>query len=61
MLSPGKNLTLVVSLARDGKPVTDLEPFLGAMGHLIIVSADRDKAEAIVAGMQERLAEGDTA
>jgi hypothetical protein len=42
-LVAGQNLALVVSLARDGKPVTDLEPFLGAMGHLIIVSADRER------------------
>lgn len=41
-LVAGQNLGLVVSLARDGAPVTDLEPFLGAMGHLIIVSADRE-------------------
>lgn len=41
-LVAGRNLGLVVSLARDGAPVTDLEPFLGAMGHLIIVSADRE-------------------
>jgi hypothetical protein len=40
-LAAGKNLSLVVSLVRDGAPVRDLEPFLGAMGHLIIVSADR--------------------
>ena len=25
---------------KEGKPVTDLEPYLGAMGHLVIVSAD---------------------
>ena len=24
----------------DGKPVTDLQPYLGAMGHLVIISAD---------------------
>jgi hypothetical protein len=40
-LVAGTNLALTVSLARDGAPVTDLEPFLGAMGHLIIVRADR--------------------
>jgi hypothetical protein len=42
-LVAGKNLALTVSLARNGAPVTDLEPFLGAMGHLIIVSADRQR------------------
>jgi len=39
----GRNVELVVSLARDGTPVTDLEPFLGAMGHIIIVSDDRQR------------------
>ncbi len=42
-LVAGKNLSLAVSLSREGTPVTDLEPFLGAMGHLIIVSADRTR------------------
>jgi hypothetical protein len=26
---------------RDGQPVTDLENFLGALGHLIVISEDR--------------------
>lgn len=30
-------------LSRGGKPLTDLEPFLGAMGHLIVVSEDRQR------------------
>lgn len=42
-LVAGRNLALTVSLARDGTPVTDLEPLLGALGHLIIVSADRQR------------------
>lgn len=33
--------SLTVQISRDGKPVTDLEPFLGAMGHLIVISRDR--------------------
>lgn len=37
------NLALRVEVARDGKPVTDLEPYLGALGHLIVVSADRGR------------------
>ena len=32
---------LTFRLTRGGKPVTDLEPFLGAMGHLVVISADR--------------------
>ena len=31
---------LTISIERDGKPVTDLEPFLGAMGHMIVISED---------------------
>lgn len=31
---------LTFSLSKDGKPVTDLEPYLGAMGHLVIISQD---------------------
>ena len=32
---------LVVRLERDGAPVTDLQPFLGTLGHLIVISEDR--------------------
>jgi hypothetical protein len=28
-------------IAENGEPVTDLEPYLGALGHLIIISSDR--------------------
>jgi hypothetical protein len=28
-------------ITENGKPVTDLEPYLGALGHLIIISSDR--------------------
>lgn len=31
---------LMFSLSKDGKPVMDLEPYLGAMGHLVIISQD---------------------
>lgn len=38
------DVTLAFSLTTpDGAPVTDLQPYLGAMGHLIIVNADRDR------------------
>lgn len=40
-LAPGRECTITFTLARGGKPVTDLEPFLGAMGHLILISEDR--------------------
>jgi hypothetical protein len=36
-----QNLTFRVS--KGGAPVTDLEPFLGAMGHLIVVKEDRSQ------------------
>lgn len=34
----GSTVTLTVS--RDGRPVTDLEPYLGASGHLVVIRAD---------------------
>jgi len=40
-LRPGADCTMTFTLMRRGKPVTDLEPFLGAMGHLVMISQDR--------------------
>ncbi|MFI5801586.1 hypothetical protein [Streptomyces sp. NPDC051561] len=34
-LNPGKNSELKLKVARNGKPVTDLQPYLGAYGHLV--------------------------
>lgn len=34
-LTPGGSSKLTLSLSRDGRPVTDLEPYLGAYGHLV--------------------------
>jgi len=34
-LAPGSDAELTLSVAKDGKPVTDLEPYLGAYGHLV--------------------------
>ncbi len=34
---------LAFRIERDGAPVTDLQPFLGALGHLIVVSQDRSR------------------
>ncbi|WP_228805218.1 hypothetical protein [Nocardia higoensis] len=34
-LTPGAESTVTLSVARDGRPVTDLEPYLGAYGHLV--------------------------
>ncbi|MGY1429881.1 hypothetical protein [Streptomyces sp. MN12] len=34
-LRPGEPGELTLSVSRDGKPVTDLQPYLGAYGHLV--------------------------
>ncbi|WP_040793888.1 hypothetical protein [Nocardia higoensis] len=34
-VTAGANSTVTLSVARDGRPVTDLEPYLGAYGHLV--------------------------
>lgn len=34
-LVPGTESTLTLSVSRDGRPVTDLQPYLGAYGHLV--------------------------
>ncbi len=31
---------LIFTVTKDGKPVTDLQPYLGAMGHFVIISQD---------------------
>ena len=36
----GKDSIIRIGIDRDDKPVTDLEPYLGAMGHLVIISQD---------------------
>ncbi|BFO19370.1 hypothetical protein SHKM778_57580 [Streptomyces sp. KM77-8] len=38
-LTPGKPGELRLSVSRDGKPVTDLQPYLGAYGHLVALRA----------------------
>lgn len=40
-LIPGRECAMTFTLTRGGRPVTDLEPFLGAMGHLVMISEDR--------------------
>ncbi|MFI0357295.1 hypothetical protein [Actinomadura sp. 9N407] len=42
-LVPGKSSKLTLSVSKDGKPVTDLEPYLEAYGHLVALR-DRDMA-----------------
>ncbi|MDO9495560.1 MAG: hypothetical protein Q7J48_07645 [Nocardioides sp.] len=34
-LTPGADAQLTLSVAKDGEPVTDLQPYLGAYGHLV--------------------------
>ncbi|MGH3648321.1 MAG: hypothetical protein ACRDTM_14245 [Micromonosporaceae bacterium] len=34
-LEPGRTSKLTLSVSRDGKPVTDLQPYLAAYGHLV--------------------------
>jgi hypothetical protein len=34
-LTPGADAELTLSVSRDGEPVTDLQPYLGAYGHLV--------------------------
>ncbi|MGA8995045.1 MAG: hypothetical protein WB441_12130 [Nocardioidaceae bacterium] len=38
-LAGGADATLTLSAERDGEPVTDLEPYLGAYGHLVALRA----------------------
>lgn len=36
----GAETHLAYTITKDGNPVTDLQPYLGAMGHLVIISQD---------------------
>jgi hypothetical protein len=38
-LVPGQPSALTLTIARDGSPVTDLQPYLGAYGHLVALRA----------------------
>jgi hypothetical protein len=38
-LAAGEESALTLSVSRDGEPVTDLEPYLGAYGHLVALRA----------------------
>jgi len=42
-LEPGKESELTLSVSKDGQPVTDLQPYLEAYGHLVALR-DRDLA-----------------
>jgi len=36
-LEPGEESELTLTVSRDGRPVTDLQPYLGASGHLVVL------------------------
>ncbi|MFI7705061.1 hypothetical protein [Nonomuraea sp. NPDC049480] len=38
-LIPGQSSKLTLSVSKDGEPVTDLQPYLGAYGHLVALRA----------------------
>lgn len=38
-LIPGKSSRITLRVGRDGRPVTDLQPYLGAYGHLVALRA----------------------
>ncbi|WP_406095485.1 hypothetical protein [Streptomyces sp. NBC_01013] len=38
-LTPGRSTRLSLAIAKDGRPVTDLQPYLGAYGHLVALRA----------------------
>jgi hypothetical protein len=38
-LTPGTSSTVTLSVSKDGAPVTDLQPYLGAYGHLVALRA----------------------
>jgi len=38
-LVPGESSELTLSVSRDGRPVTDLQPYLAAYGHLVALRA----------------------
>ncbi|MFG1710488.1 hypothetical protein ACFLIM_45710 [Nonomuraea sp. M3C6] len=42
-LTPGQASKLTLKVSKDGEPVTDLQPYLGAYGHLVVLRA-RDLA-----------------
>ena len=38
-LEPGRESRVTLSVSKDGRPVTDLQPYLGAYGHLVTLRA----------------------
>ncbi len=42
-LKVGQLLGMKITLARNGQPVTDLENYLGALGHVVVISEDTER------------------
>lgn len=59
-LTAGASSELTLSVTRDGNPVTSLQPYLGAFGHLVALR-DGDLAYLHVHAEGDAPAEGDTA
>jgi len=38
--SAGLHTSFIFRLTKDGRPVNDLQPYIGAMGHCVIISED---------------------
>jgi hypothetical protein len=38
-LTPGREAELTLSVSHQGRPITDLQPYLGAYGHLVVLRA----------------------
>jgi hypothetical protein len=56
-LVAGEAATVTVTVTRDGEPVTDLRPYLGALGHLVAIR-DGDLAYLHVHPLEEATASG---
>ena len=57
-LTPGQEAELTLSVSRGGRPVTDLQPYLGAYGHLVVLRAG-DLAYLHVHPVDEEAADAD--
>lgn len=42
-LTAGKSATLTVRINKGGKPVTNVENYLGALGHMVVISEDKEQ------------------
>lgn len=42
-LTTNESIGLKTTITKDGKPVTDLDHYLGALGHMVVISEDTEK------------------